>query len=168
MSFLLRLSLFILLLSGGPGGVSHPVASAQDDAPDREASAHAERSGTVGAGVQVGEPGGVTLKWYRRVPVTYTATLTTDGEDYVLLLANRLWEARLRNSPLRAYIGPGVTLGGTTLDRRGTLAAGLNGTAGLNFYVEPFEVFLQVTPRVRFLPHRVDDVGGSVGLRLYL
>jgi hypothetical protein len=168
MNSLLRLSLFILLLFGGLGGVSLPLASAQNDAPDREASAHAERSGTVGAGVQVGEPGGVTLKWYRRVPVTYTATLTTDGEDYVLLLANRLWEARLRNSPLRAYIGPGVTLGGTTLDRRGTLAAGLNGTAGLNFYVEPFEVFLQVTPRVRFLPHRVDDVGGSVGLRLYL
>jgi len=168
MSSLLRLSLFVLLLCSGPGAVSSPVAKAQNDAPAREAPAHAERSGAVGAGVQVGQPGGVTLKWYRRSPVTYTATLTTDGDTYALLLANRLWEAQLRNSPLRAYIGPGITLGGATLRRRATLAAGLNGTAGLNFYVEPFEVFLQVTPRVRFLPHRVDDVGGSVGLRLYL
>ena len=125
-------------------------------------------AGDIGVGLQVGQPGGLTTKWYRQPPVAYTATLTTDGDDYALAIANRLWERPLDNSPLAAYVGPGVLAGVTNLQRQATLAAGINGIAGLNFYVEPFEVFLQVTTRFRFLPNRDDDVGGTVGLRLYL
>jgi hypothetical protein len=125
-------------------------------------------AGRVGAGMQVGQPGGVVAKWYRSPPVAYTALLTTDGDDYASLIVNRLWEGPLRNSPLGAFVGPGLLVGSTGLQRQGAFALGVNGLAGLNFYVEPFEVFLQVTSRFRFLPNREDDVGGTVGMRLYL
>ncbi len=150
----------------GPG----VLARAQvDEAPARRGEPPALRQpGRTGVGAQVGEPGGVAVKWYRQPPVAYAAALTTDGGDYALLLVNRLWEARLRNSSLGAFVGPGLTVGTTGLRRSAALASGLNGLAGLNFYAHPLEVFLQVTTRVRFLPQRVDDVGGSVGLRLYL
>jgi len=156
------LSVGIALFAGG--------AYAQNEEPSGsvESPPIERRPGNWGLGVQVGQPGGVTLKWYRTAPIVYAAAVTTDGDDYALLLLNRLWEVRLRESPLGAYVGPGVTAGATALDDRGAAAFGLNGMAGFNFYVEPFEVFLQVTPRFRFLPNRVDDVGGSVGLRLYL
>jgi hypothetical protein len=44
---------------------------------------------------------------------------------------------------------------------------GISGQFGLNFFVEQFEVFLQLTPRLHVLPATDGDVGGGVGLRYY-
>lgn len=147
-------------------GTGGRPAVAQDDPDSRFPSPRSP--GTLGVGLQVGQPGGLGLKWYRPSPIAYTAVLTTDGDDYLHLIVNRLWESPLRNSPLGVYVGPGLLIGATDFQQDGALALGINGTAGLNFYVEPFEVFLQVTPRFHFLPNRRDDLGSSVGLRLYL
>ena len=149
----------------GAGGWGSAVAQDEDDA---RSFPTPRSAGTLGVGLQVGQPGGLGLKWYRPSPIAYTAVLTTDGDDYLHLIVNRLWESPLHNSPLGVYVGPGLLIGATGLQQDGAFALGINGTAGLNFYVEPFEVFLQVTPRFHFLPNRRDDLGSSVGLRLYL
>jgi len=47
------------------------------------------------------------------------------------------------------------------------LALGLSASVGINYFVERFEVFLQLTPRLNLIPRTNADLGGGVGLRYY-
>lgn len=122
---------------------------------------------TIGIGVEVGTPGGLSAKIYRPGLAAYDALLTTDLDDRLRLTVHRVWERPLPESPLYAYVGPGMIAGLDALDRTPLLRWGVSGKAGLNFYAERFEVFLHVTPRLRFLPTLEGEVGGGVGLRYY-
>lgn len=124
--------------------------------------------GALGTGFQVGQPGGLALKWYRAAPITYDGILSTDGDDYVVAHVHRLWERPLPDSPLHLYVGPGLLVGPSQLRQSPRLRLGLSGEAGLNFYAERFEVFLHVTPTLQFLPNRHWTLDGNVGLRYYL
>ncbi len=131
--------------------------------------AQAQRQpGTVGMGLQVGQPSGVALKLYREAPVAYDGILTTDGDDYVSLRLHRVWEHPLPDSPLHLYVGPGLFLRGERTPSSVRTHLGLSTETGLNFYADRFEVFLHVTPTLRFLPHPNARWGQSVGLRYYL
>ncbi len=125
------------------------------------------QSGAAGVGGQVGHPGGLALKLYRPDPVVYDGVLSTDGNDFVVGHFHRLWEQPLPNSPLHLYVGPGVILGLDHLTQSPHLRLGVSGEAGLNFYAERFEVFLHVTPALRFLPDARMGLDGNVGLRYY-
>lgn len=125
--------------------------------------------GTVNLGPQVGQPAGISGKWYRPDDTAYAGLVTTDGDDFVTMYVHRLQERPLPDSLLHLYAGPGLFIGGTALDEetpRATLGVSIQ--AGLNFYAERFEVFLHVTPTVRFLPSPKPRLGGSVGLRYVL
>jgi hypothetical protein len=122
---------------------------------------------SVGLGIVAGNPSGLTVKQYRPGLVAYELLLTTDVDDFVRLALHRVWERPLPESPLYVVVGPGLAAGLHQLDRGATLRAAVSGTAGLNFYAERFEVFLHVTPRLRFLPTLRPDLGGGVGLRYY-
>jgi len=148
------LALALLLLTIGMSGASPAVAQRQP--------------GAIGTGFQVGRPGGLALKWYRVAPITYDAILSTDGDDYVVAHVHRLWERPIPDSPLHLYVGPGLLAGPSHLRQSPRLRLGLSGEAGLNFYAERFEVFLHVTPTLRFLPNRQLTLDGNVGLRYYL
>jgi hypothetical protein len=131
-------------------------------------SALAQRGpGSTGTGVQIGDPGGLTLKWYRSAPIAYDAVISTDGDDFVVAHAHRLWEQPLPESPLHVYVGPGILAGAEKLSAPLQLRLGASAEAGLNFYAERFEVFLHVTPTLQFLPDRDVGVDGIVGLRYY-
>jgi len=131
-------------------------------------SAQAQRhSGSIGGGFAVGRPSGISAKLYRPNLVAYDALLTTDLDDLVRGAVHRVWERPLPESPLFAHIGPGLIAGLEELDRTPLVRLGISGKAGLNFYAERFEVFLHVTPRLRFLPSLDGDLGGGVGLRYY-
>lgn len=131
-------------------------------------SALAQRDpGSMGAGIQVGDPGGLTLKWYRSDPIAYDAVISTDGDDFVVAHAHRLWEQPLPDSTLHFHVGPGVLAGAEKLNAPLQLRFGASAEAGLNFYAERFEVFLHVTPTLRFLPDRDVRFDGIVGLRYY-
>ena len=133
------------------------------------ASAVAQREpGALGAGFQVGRPGGLALKWYRSSPAVYDGILTTDGDDFVVGHVHRLWERPIPDSPLHLFAGPGVMIGPSRLARTPRLRLGLSGEVGLNFYAERFEVFLHVTPVLRFLPNTDVAIDGNAGLRYYL
>lgn len=124
--------------------------------------------GTVGMGLQVGQPSGLALKLYRETPVAYDGILTTDADDYVSLRLHRVWEHPLPSSPLYIYVGPGLFLRQERAPSALRTDLGLSAEAGLNFYAERFEVFLHVTPTLRFLPDPAAQWGQSVGLRYYL
>jgi hypothetical protein len=124
-------------------------------------------AGTVGTGFQVGSPGGLSLKWYRSAPIAYDAVVSTDGDDFAVAHVHRLWEQPLPNSPLHLFVGPGLMSGAEKLDAPLRLRLGVSGEVGFNFYAERFEVFLHVTPTLRFLPDRDARLDGIVGLRYY-
>ncbi len=124
--------------------------------------------GALGAGFQVGRPGGLALKWYRSPPVAYDGIVSTDGNDFVVGHVHRLWERPLPDSPLHLFAGPGVVVGPSRLAQSPRLRLGLSGEVGLNFYAERFEVFLHVTPVLRFLPSTQASIDANAGLRYYL
>lgn len=129
----------------------------------------AQRSvGNTTFGVQVGQPGGITGKLYRESPIAYDGLFTTDGDDFVSLYIHRLWERPLPDSLVHLYAGPGVVLEGRSLQTDPTPQIGVSAEAGLNFFIEQFEVFLHVTPALRLAPAWGTRWGGSVGLRYRL
>ncbi len=132
-------------------------------------SASAQRQpGATGVGFQVGQPGGLVLKLYQPDSVAYDAVLTSDADDFAVAHVHRLWERALPNSPLHFYLGPGLMAGAGRLSSTPRLRLGLSTEAGLNFYAERFEVFLHLTPTLRFLPTSHVALDGNVGLRYYL
>ncbi|MFB6271277.1 MAG: RNA polymerase subunit sigma-54 [Salinibacter sp.] len=132
-------------------------------------SSSAQRqSGDVGVGFQVGRPGGLALKWYRPGTIGYDAIIGIGGDDFVTASIHRLWERPLPDSPLHYYVGPGLIVGPEGLSQTPPLHLGLSAELGLNFYAERFEVFLHVTPTLRFLPDTRVGIDGNVGLRYYL
>lgn len=123
---------------------------------------------SVTVGLQAGQPGGVTAKLYGTGHTAYDALVTTDGDDFVTAHLHRVWERPLPDSMVHTFVGPGLVVGGRHLDTDPSPELGMSGHVGLNFFANRFEVFLQVTPTLRFLPSVRPSVGGSVGLRYAL
>ena len=127
-----------------------------------------QRRGNVGLGGQVGEPSGLTLKLYRNPGFAYDFLAAWDLDDFFYLNVHGLYEKPLQDSPLRYYLGPGAVLGVRDRPRRDDeVVLGVSATGGLNFFIEQFEVFLQLTPRLYVVPGTEWDLGGGVGLRYY-
>jgi len=133
------------------------------------APGHAQRSrGTTTVGLQVGQPGGITGKLYRSSQAAYQGLLTTNGNDFASLRVHWLQERALPDSLLHLYVGPGLLVGLEQIGGPPVPQLGASAQVGLNFYAERFEVFLHVTPGLRFLPDPRTALGASVGLRYTL
>lgn len=126
--------------------------------------AQAQRSSALSFGVQVGDPLALTLRLPARAPVSWTGAVAfDDGGVYVAI--HRQHEYPLQGSPLHYYLAPGGFLGSADDDDL-TLGASLN--AGINFYIERFEIFLHVTPALRVLPETDLGLGAALGVRYAL
>lgn len=122
--------------------------------------------GTFAIGGQIGDPSGITLKWYDRPGRAFELLGAWDLDDFLFLNLHYLFENPIQNSPLNYYLGPGAYIG--VQDRRDSdLVVGASASFGLNFFAPPFEVFLQLTPRLNVIPNTRGDLGGGVGLRYY-
>lgn len=124
-------------------------------------------AGSLGIGGQIGDPSGVTVKIYQRPTLAYELLAAWDLDRFFFLNAHALFERPIPDSPLRYYLGPGAILGIEDGGGNANLAVGISGQAGVNFFVERFEVFLHLTPRLAIIPSTVGDVGGGIGLRYY-
>ncbi len=128
---------------------------------------------TFGVGGQIGDPSGLSLKFYERPTVSYDLLLAFDlNDDYTFLSGHRLWEITLDEAPVRFHYGPGAFVGFEEYDdpddqRETDAVAGISFRAGLNFFIDRFEVFLNLTPRLRVLPGTEGELGGGGGLRYY-
>lgn len=125
-------------------------------------------AGRVGVGGQLGEPSGITVKLYQRSGFAYEILAAWDLGDFFFLNAHALYERAIPDSPLRYYVGPGILAG----VREGNadesdFVVGISGEVGVNFFVERYEVFLHLTPRLGVIPDTQGDVGGGIGLRYY-
>lgn len=133
-------------------------------------SAYAQRGGTTGLGGQVGEPSGLTLKLYNPGAVSYDFLAAWDLDDFFFLNVHGLYERPLGNERnLRFFYGPGVFVGFRDRPREDDddVVVGISGSLGLSFWVDRFEVYGQITPRLSVLPDTDGDVGGGLGIRFY-
>lgn len=124
--------------------------------------------GVAAIGIEIGQIGGVTGTLYRPNQSAYDALLTTDANEVFTLFLHRLRSYPFPDSEVYGYYGPGLFVGGRTLNTDPTSALGLSGRVGLKFYSERFEAFLQVTPTLRLHPSLDPSLAGSVGLRYTL
>lgn len=124
--------------------------------------------GTSSIGPQVGQLNGLTGKLYRSSRTAYAGLVTTDGDDFFSLYLHRLHERPLPDSLLHLYLGPGLLVGTQQLGGPPIPTLGVSTQVGLNFYDDRFEVFLHVTPTLRFFPDLHPKLGASVGLRYVL
>jgi hypothetical protein len=137
--------------------------------------AQAQRtSGSAGLGGQVGEPSGLSLKFYNESAPSYDFLAAWSlVDDNFFLNGHALWnydiEAENIDQDLEWFVGPGGFL--SIVDdgsRDDEVEIGISGTIGLNFVVDRrFEFFAQVTPRIAVVPQTEGNVGGGIGFRYY-
>lgn len=137
--------------------------------------AQAQRtSGAVGLGGQVGEPSGLSLKFYNESAPSYDFLAAWSLVDNNFFLnGHALWnynlEAENIDQDLEWFVGPGGFLSIVEDDPQDDeVEIGISGTIGLNFVVDRrFEFFAQVTPRIAVVPETEGNVGGGIGFRYY-
>jgi hypothetical protein len=126
--------------------------------------------GGVGLGGQIGDPSGLTLKLYNPGRVSYDFLVAWDLDDFFFLNVHGLYERRLNTTEdFRFFYGPGGFLGfrDRPRDEDDDAVLGISGTFGLGFYIEQFEIFGQLTPRLALVPDTNGDLGGGIGVRFY-
>lgn len=125
----------------------------------------------VGLGGQIGDPSGITLKLYQRPGFAYDFLAAWDFDDFFFLNAHALYERPFLDAPRvgrrvpRYFLGPGAVLG--IEERTDKIVIGLSGNFGINLFIERFELFVQITPRINVIPNTDGDIGGGIGLRYY-
>lgn len=125
-------------------------------------------AGSVGVGGQLGEPSGISVKLYQRPAFAYEVLAAWDLADFFFLNGHALYERTIPDTPLRYYLGPGVLFGIREPDAdESDFVVGISGEFGVNFFVERYEVFVHLTPRLGVIPDTEGDVGGGIGLRYY-
>lgn len=124
--------------------------------------------GRLGIGGQLGDPSGISLKLYQHSGFAYELLAAWDLDDFFFLNGHGLYERPIPDSPLRYYLGPGLLVGFRDRPNDDDVVVGISGQFGINFFVERFEVFLHLTPRLGILPDTDGDLGGGIGLRYYL
>lgn len=87
--------------------------------------------------------------------------LSFNLEGYVYSSFHVLKERVLPQSPLRVVIGPGMV---SEFDDD-SLRWGVSGMLGTYFLRGPYEMLIQVQPRLYLTPDRDGDFGAAVGLR---
>ena len=136
----------------------------------------AQRSaGAVGIGAQFGQPTGLSLKIYQPTGLSTDILVAWDLNDFFFVNIHGLAERHLGSSEsVHYFIGPGLFVGVRESNNDGLVSksndfvAGISGTLGLNVILGPVELFGQVTPRLELIDETAGDVGGGIGIRIYL
>lgn len=135
-------------------------------------SAYGQRtSGAVGLGGQIGEPTGVTLKFFNEDSPSYDFLAAWDLEEFFFLNAHALFENDIEtenlDQDLEWFVGPGGFIG--FFDRPGSEAGvGISGTIGMNLVFDRrVELYGQLTPRLGLIPDTDGTFGGGAGVRFY-
>lgn len=118
-------------------------------------------------GLLAGPTSGLGLKALFRAPTAETPGRSSDlhlsfnGEGFAQISGHTLQERLLPDAPLILYMGPGMI---AELDD-GTLRWGLSGVLGAYFVKGPYEVLLQLMPRMLITPERNGGYSAAIGLR---
>jgi hypothetical protein len=120
----------------------------------------------LGVGAHIGEPVGLSIKFYDRPGAAYDLLAAFDlPDDDLFFSAHRVWERPLPSAgQVRLFHGPGLFASTAPAN---DVAVGLGYTGGLSLPFDRLEASLQLTPRLRVLPGTDFALGGGLGLRYY-
>lgn len=137
--------------------------------------AQAQPGGSFGLGFQFGEPSGLSLRIYQPARMSADILLAWDLNDFFYANVHGTWEKALAGSgQFNFFYGPGAFIGLRERNNRGLFDGdndvnfGISGTAGFNVYIDRFEIYLRITPRLLLVDRTDGDVGGGLGFRFYL
>lgn len=129
--------------------------------------------GNFALGIQLGQPSGLSLKIYQPGRMSPDILLAWDLNDFFFANVHGIWEKSISND-FNFFYGPGLFLGfrehrnNRVFDDDDEINLGVSGTIGLNCYVDRFEIYLRLTPRLLVIDRTDGDVGGGLGFRFYL
>jgi len=131
--------------------------------------ARAERAGTVGAGVIIGDPFGPTLKYWTANQQAIDIGLGFDNDP--VLYADYLWHNfQLIPSAAGVKIAPYIGVGPRFQFRRhDDDTFGFRVPLGVTFFLPqaPIELYAELVPVFQVSPNTDGNLDGGVGIRIY-
>ncbi len=125
--------------------------------------------GQVGLGIMVGEPTGLSFKYWMGSKTAIDAGLTwsLSGNDAIGVHTDYVWHKWLNveKGQLALYYGVGASL--WLADNNTGLGARI--PVGLNYLFQeaPLDLFIEVVPGLGVVPDTDFDVDGGIGVRYY-
>ena len=130
------------------------------------------RSGSLGIGLQIGDPSGISIRKYTSGSMSPDFLAAWDLDDFFFLNIHGLFERGVSETDRRArlFYGPGGFFGirDRPRDEDDDVVIGISGTVGLAYFIDRFEIYVRLTPRLSVIPDTDGDVGGGIGFRFYL
>lgn len=125
-----------------------------------------------GIGIQLGQPSGLSIKKHNSVGMSADILLAWDLNDFFFVNLHGVWEKNVSGAEgLHFVYGPGVFAGFKERHRHrdddDEVFLGISGTFGLAYYIDQFEIYLRLTPRLAVIESTDGDVGGGLGFRFF-
>ena len=120
-----------------------------------------------GIGLVLGGISGVSVKYWQDVKRAYVFSLGAPIGSGIGIQADYLFHLRPfeREPSVPVYIGGGVFVESNKLNT----TLGAKGTVGISYiFKEPFDVFVELSPKMVVLPEPGFDVSLAMGGRIYL
>lgn len=127
----------------------------------------AQEAGTVGAGVVLGNPTGITGKFWLDGSKAVDAGIGFDSD--ISIYGDYLWHSwkvlpQPAQGKIPVYVGLGAEIGDSHHHD-----LGLRAVAGIAYWLphDPLEIFFDIIPVFHFFHHNGTDLHASIGIRYY-
>ena len=125
-----------------------------------------------GIGIQLGQPSGLSIKKHNSAGMSADILLAWDLNDFFFVNLHGVWEKDISGAEgLHFVYGPGVFAGFKEhkphRNDDDEIFLGISGTFGLAYYIDQFEIYLRLTPRLAVIESTDGDVGGGLGFRFF-
>lgn len=147
-------------------------------------SAQSPKNRDLGFGIVIGDPLGLTLKYWMERDFALNAYLGSSYFGAARLGADFLWHFEpFRSKMFNLYAGPGITIGlgdegGVIYKKKndnwyyrdeGSVGIGVRGMFGLNFVPRntPLEIFVEVGTMIGMIPDFGAGFDSAIGIRFY-
>ncbi|GAB4419969.1 MAG: hypothetical protein OHK0039_32970 [Bacteroidia bacterium] len=126
--------------------------------------------GGTGVGIEIGSPTGVSILVSQPRGVSVDMLAAWDLDDFFFFNAHALFAKDL-GQPLsmQFFYGPGAFIGVLDRDRSiyDEVRVGISATAGFSLPLDPFELYVRLTPRLQLIDETEAAIGGGFGVRYY-
>ena len=132
-----------------------------------------QQTGDVTLGLQIGRPTGISLKYFNPSQASVDVVAAWDLDEFFFLNAHGIFEMDVGGADaLNFFYGPGAFFSiEDNTNRRSInqdLSIGISATAGLNYWLNRFELYIRLTPRLSLIKATEANVGGGFGIRYLL
>lgn len=142
------------------------------------AYAQVPSGGDFGLGLMLGEPSGLTAKyWFNNVNAVDVHMAFDFTDEAFVIFSDYLFHfdafklASGANVDVPVYIGIGgkLAVNGDDRDDDGDVTLGARIPLGVSVLLKkaPLEIFVEIAPGVRIIPSTSGDIDGAIGLRYY-